>query len=280
MLFVRVSAPPPGVSTRASLSTTFDLAASGHPSQGSIQSHPIVCGKGRVRIQSPPIVCVGKVVYLTSIPWAGEGPTDHSLRQELEDSTPSWDSSPITMRGWLHTLSRNIWPSRGSRLGFPTVLVNGRGVRIQQCTLWPDKPTHRGPEEQPRVQAHVRGAHHCRHLRRRLGALPPRTRELSENDLKKYYPSVCLCRRKDRALARQITKTITTRSERKKWREKCKPVIVDSHAPVSMRRASNLLKKVAQVVASRSSAEPNDAGVGSTRTSSGNTRRTMSLIMR
>ena len=53
------------------------------------------------------------------------------------------------------------------------------------------------------------------------GALPRGTRELSESDQKKYYASVYLCRRKDRALARQITKTITTRSERKKWRERC-----------------------------------------------------------
>ena len=53
------------------------------------------------------------------------------------------------------------------------------------------------------------------------GAVPPRMRELTESDQKKYYTSVYLCRRKDRSLARQITKTITTRSERKKWREVC-----------------------------------------------------------
>eukprot|EP00966_Prymnesium_polylepis_P296171 6841507-Prymnesium_polylepis.1 len=137
--------------------------------------------------------------------------------KNLEDSTPEWDSTPITMRGWLRALPE--YHSRGPRRGLPPFLVDGRGLRIKQCSLWADKPSHRCPQAKYSL---VREHSFESPITIDIfvdGALPPRTRELSENDQKKFYSSVYLCRRKDRSLARQITKTISTRSERKKWRE-------------------------------------------------------------
>ena len=74
VLSLCVSAPR--VSTRASLSTTFDLVASGHPSQGSIRSSPIVCGKGRI----PPSIPWGRSLLRPRV--RGEPADRRPLRRE------------------------------------------------------------------------------------------------------------------------------------------------------------------------------------------------------
>ena len=51
--------------------------------------------------------------------------------------------------------------------------------------------------------------------------LPRGVDALSVEDLKSYKKNSHLCRRTDRALAKEITDTITVRNERLDWLEKC-----------------------------------------------------------
>ena len=136
--------------------------------------------------------------------------------KNLEDSTPSWDSTPITMRGWLRALPEYLEDLDSD---FPMFWSMGAVFGSNNALCGPTN-RHTVALKYNLVREHTFEAPITIDIFVD-GALPPRTRDLTDNDQKKYYPSVYLCRRKDRSLARQITKTITTRSERKKWRERC-----------------------------------------------------------
>ena len=133
-----------------------------------------------------------------------------------EESLPSWNTTPIFMRAWLDALPEYLekldanyvsWWTQGyvlDRNGTVCGPTNRHAVALR--------------DESVRVHTFAKPIPHSIVVDANL---PRNVNALSEEDKKLYKKHSHLCRRTDRALAKDITDTITVRNERLDWLEKC-----------------------------------------------------------
>ena len=133
-----------------------------------------------------------------------------------ESSIPQWDTTPIFMRAWLDALPDYLekldqnyvsWWSQGyvlDRNGTVCGPTNRHTVALR------DECVRMHSFEKPISTAILTE-----------GALPRGISALSADDLRSHKKNSHLCRRIDRALAKEITDTISVRNERHDYLEKC-----------------------------------------------------------
>eukprot|EP00966_Prymnesium_polylepis_P176959 4098304-Prymnesium_polylepis.1 len=133
-----------------------------------------------------------------------------------ESSIPQWDTTPIFMRTWLDALPEYLekldqndvsWWSQGYVLDRNGTVC---GPTIRHTVALRDECVRMHSFEKPISTAILTDA-----------ALPRGTAALSADDLRSYKKNSHQCRRIDRALAKEITDTISVRNERHDYLEKC-----------------------------------------------------------
>ena len=140
------------------------------------------------------------------------GKSQRSSDLSQDDSIPSWNTTPIFMRAlpeYLEKLDANCvsWWTQGyvlDRNGTVCAPTNRHAVALR------DESVRMHTFEKPIAHGIIVDA-----------ALPRGVSALSDDDKKSYKKHSHLTRRTDRALAKDITDTISVRNERLDWLERC-----------------------------------------------------------